>query len=112
VFRLSREVTTIGSAADSDICLPGLAPRHAEIHHDEWDEYVLVRSASRAATRVNGAPVDEALLRTGTRLELGEWTLSFIREEYADHGRPYGGRIGGELGHQRPQPPRTPRPSS
>ncbi len=33
--------------------------------------------------------------------------MSFFREEYADHGRPYGGRIGGELGHQRTQPSRT-----
>ena len=32
--------------------------------------------------------------------------MSFYREEYADHGRPYGGRVGGEIGHQRPQPPR------
>jgi hypothetical protein len=37
---------------------------------------------------------------------LGEWTMSFYREEYADHGRPYGGRIGGELGRQQAQPPR------
>ena len=28
------------------------------------------------------------------------------REEYADHGRPYGGRVGGELAFQKPQPPR------
>jgi hypothetical protein len=32
--------------------------------------------------------------------------LTFVREEYADHGRPYGGRIGGELGRQRRQPSR------
>ena len=32
--------------------------------------------------------------------------MSFYREEYADHGRPYGGRAGGEIGHQRPQPAR------
>jgi hypothetical protein len=33
--------------------------------------------------------------------------MSFYREEYADHGRPYGGRLGGEIGHQRQQPPRS-----
>ena len=33
--------------------------------------------------------------------------LVFFREEYADHGRPHGGRIGGEAGHQIPQPPRA-----
>ena len=57
-------------------------------------------------TRVNGAPVDTALLRTASRLDIGDWTMSFYREEYADHGRPYGGRVGGEIGHQRRQPAR------
>lgn len=109
VFGLTGEVTTIGSAPDSDIRLPGLAPRHAEVRHDERDEYVLVRLAPPGTTRVNGALVHQALLRTGTGIQLGTWTLSYFREEYADHGRPYGGRIGGELGHQRPQPPRPPR---
>ena len=56
---------------------------------------------------MHGAVVlHEALLRTGARIELGPWTLLYAREEHADHGRPYGGRIGGELGHQRPQPRR------
>lgn len=106
VFPLASEVTTIGSAPDCDIRLPGLAPRHAEVRHDSRDEYVLVRLSGAGVTRVNGAPVVTSVLRTASRLQLGEWTLSFYREEYADHGRPYGGRIGGELGHQRPQPPR------
>jgi pSer/pThr/pTyr-binding forkhead associated (FHA) protein len=109
VFRLRRGVTTIGSDPGSDIRLPGLAARHAEIRHDDRDEFVLVRLSRPGATRVNGAPVDEALLRTGTGVQVGDWALSFFREEYADHGRPYGGRIGGELGHQRTQPPRLPR---
>lgn len=53
---------------------------------------------------------DVAVLRTGSRVDLGRWTVTFYREEYADHGRPFGGRIGGELGHQRVQPQRRPRP--
>jgi hypothetical protein len=106
VFRLNRDVTTIGSAPDSDIRLPGLAPRHAVVRHDEQDEFVLVSLAAPGATKVHGAATDEALLRDATRIEVGDWTLSFAREEYADHGRPYGGRVGGEIGHQRPQPPR------
>jgi hypothetical protein len=106
VFALRRDVTTIGSDPDSDIVLPGLAARHAEVRHDERDEFVLVRLGERGRTLVNGAPVDSAVLRTASRVRLGEVTMSFYREEYADHGRPYGGRIGGELGHQRPQPPR------
>jgi hypothetical protein len=58
-------------------------------------------------TRVNGAPVNTVALRTAARVDVGRWTMSFFREEFADHGRPYGGRIGGELGHQRPQPGRS-----
>ncbi len=106
VFALRRDVTTIGSDPDSDIVLPGLSARHAEVRHDEQDEFVLVRLGQRGETLVNGAPVDSAVLRTASRVRLGEVTMSFYREEYADHGRPYGGRIGGELGRQRPQPPR------
>jgi hypothetical protein len=109
VFHLLGDVTTIGSAPDCDIRLAGLAPHHAEVHHDEWDEFVVVRRGPAGSMRVNGAPVDRALLRNACRLGVGSWELSFARAEYADHGRPYGGRIGGELGRQRRQPPRQPR---
>jgi hypothetical protein len=105
-FALRDDVTTIGAADDCDIRLPGLEPLHAEIHHDEEDEFVLVRAADVGSVRVHGAPVQRAILRTGAGVDLGSWHLSFFREEYADHGRPYGGRIGGELGYQRPQPSR------
>ena len=112
VFRLTGEVTTIGSASDCDIRLPGLAHRHAEVRHDERDEYVLVRASAEGTTRVNGAETERALLRTGNGVQVGDWVLTYAREEYADHGRPYGGRIGGELGHQRSQPPQAPRRST
>ncbi len=106
VFRLGPAVTTIGSDPDCDVRLPGLAPRHAEVRHDERDEFVIVALDGEAQTRVNGAEVSHALLRTAVRVQMGEWTMSFVREEYADHGRPYGGRVGGELGRQRRQPAR------
>jgi hypothetical protein len=109
VHRLRDDVTTIGSGAGCDIRLPGLEDLHAEVRHDAADEFVLVRRSVPGLTSVNGAPVDTALLRTASRITVGDWTMSFYREEYADHGRPHGGRIGGELGRQRPQPPR-PRP--
>jgi hypothetical protein len=107
VFALRKEVTTIGSGPGCDIRLPRLEPLHAEIRHDDEDEYVLVRVSGVDGTRVNGAPVDSAVLRTASRVQVGEWTMSFYREEYADHGRPFGGRIGGELGYQRAQPDRA-----
>jgi hypothetical protein len=103
VFALRDDVTTIGSGVDCDIRLSRLEPLHAEIRHDADDEFVLVRVGRPGSTRVHGAPVDTARLRTGSRVDVGGWTMSFYREEFADHGRPYGGRIGGELGHQRPQ---------
>ncbi len=107
-FLLRDDVTRIGSGPDCDIRLAGLEPLHAEVRHDDRDEFVLVRLGGRAEdTRVHGAPVSEAILRTGSGVDLGEWHLSYFREEYADHGRPHGGRIGGELGYQRPQSPRT-----
>ena len=104
------DVTTIGSDPGCHVVLEGLEPLHAQVLHDEDDELVLLRAEGRPeATRVNGAPVDRALLRTAARVDLGRWTLTYFREEFADHGRPYGGRVGGELGHQRPQPERPQR---
>ena len=106
VFPLRDDVTTIGSGADCDIRLAGLEPLHAEIRHDDEDEFVLTRIGGTAETRVHGAPVQSAILRTGSGIDLGERHLTFFREEYADHGRPYGGRRGGEFALQRPQPSR------
>ena len=108
VFPLRDDVTTIGAGANCDIRLPGLEALHAEIRHDNEDEFVLVRRGSSPdSTQVHGAPVETAILRTGSGIDLGRWKLSYFREEYADHGRPYGGRIGGELGRQRSQPSRA-----
>jgi hypothetical protein len=102
-FVLGQERTTIGASADSDLQLPGLEELHAEILHDANDEYVLVPHGAVTGS-VGGGP---AVLRTGARVQLGSWCLAFFREEYADHGRPFGGRNGGEFAYQRPQ--RNPR---
>lgn len=101
---LTETSTWIGSDPSCDIVLPGLAPRHAEVLHTEEDEYVI---HALAPVRVHGRPVTLQMLRTSARLELDGWVLVYGRDEHADHGRPYGGRIGGELGHQKPQPPRA-----
>lgn len=108
IHPLRGDVVTVGSAPECHLHLPGTAPLQAEIRHREDDELVLVDRAGDGTTRAHGAPVREVLLRTGTRVEFGDWSFAYRRAEYADHGRPYGGRIGGELGHQRLQPdPRT-----
>ena len=103
VWILPRGETTIGSGAGCDLVLPGLSEHHATVVHDEHDEYVLL---AHADVRVHGAPVLTQVLRSGSRIELGSHTLSYYRDESSDHGRPYGGRSGGEAGRQRPQPPR------
>ncbi len=102
-------MTTIGSAPDADLRLDGLAERHAEIRRNAADEFYLVQLSPVRDSFVNGKRTDgRHLLRTSMRIEFADWTLSYYREEYADHGRPYGGRVGGEIGHQRPQEPREP----
>ena len=105
VFWLNGAETTIGSDPACDIVLPHIPARHAVVRHDDDDEYLLVSCGPE--TRVHGAVVHAPrILRTGARVDIGPHSLSFFREEYADHGRPYGGRLGGELGHQRSQPTR------
>lgn len=104
VYPLRQEVTTIGSDPACDIRLADLDPIHAVVHHDERDEFVLEDRSSQRSTRVNGLAADGRVLRTGVRVTMGDWTLAFRRAEFADHGRPFGGRVGGELGRQRRQP--------
>ena len=107
VFYLKKGVTTIGSGTEADLLLEGLDALQAEVRRNDADEYVVVPHGEPGAVRLNGAPLRQPqLLRTGSRLELGRWAMSYFRSEEADHGRPYGGRIGGELGYQRSQ--RTP----
>lgn len=100
-FWLQQATTTIGSDPSCTVVLPGLAPVHAEVRVEEGDEYVLVAREWR--TSVHGEVVSRQVLRTSARIQLGETVLAYVREEFADHGRPHGGRVGGELGRQRPQ---------
>lgn len=106
VHWLNREsVTTVGSNADCDVQLGGLRPRHAEVEHTADDDFII--HAREGEVRVHGELVDSARLSNSARIEVGETVLAFSREEYADHGRPHGGRVGGEAGQQRSQPPRA-----
>jgi FHA domain len=111
-FELLPGVTVIGSGADADLRLDGLGERHAEIRRDEFDEYILVDLGTPAGSRVDGAQISSKALHTGDGIELGTWTLSYYREEFADHGRPYGGRQGGEFSSQQTQDEPRPRGTS
>jgi hypothetical protein len=101
---LDRDVVTIGSGPDQDVQLPGLEPHHLSVVHDERDEY-RVDAFAEVGGGSSAEPPDRAL-RTGATIRVRGWELSFYREEYADHGRPYGGREGGEGEVNRLQPPR------
>lgn len=103
VYDLTADEVTIGSAEGSGIVLEGADPQHATIVHDKRDEYVLhligegtMNANSEAGTEGERSEV----LRTGARFTIGEWALVFSRKEFADHGRPFGGREGGEGEHQ------------
>lgn len=105
-FDLLPGKTTIGSGPDADLRLEGLESLHAEIRHNDDDEYVLYSFAATGGGRPNlpHSKEDARILRTGSRIEIGHWRLAYYREEFADHGRPFGGRQGGEYAFQRQQP--------
>ncbi|MCY0906175.1 FHA domain-containing protein [Arthrobacter sp. H14-L1] len=90
-FNLTEDITVIGSGPEANFRLPELAAAHGSIVHTDDDEYVFHP----------GDPANEGaypnILRTGARLLLGPWRMVFFREEYADHGRPFGGRTAGEF---------------
>lgn len=96
-FAIPRGVSTIGSDESCDLRLEGLRPQHAQIYRNDADDYVIVNMSRCTDMRVHGRGVQEAELHTGTRIELGPWVLVYCRAEYADHGRPNGGRQGGEF---------------
>jgi hypothetical protein len=100
-FALLDGITRIGAASYVDLRLRGLEPLHAEIRHDDQDEYVLFAFGPAGLSNDLGEAGD--VLRTGARVELGDTVMSFARDEFADHGRPFGGRQGGEGAHQQPQ---------
>jgi hypothetical protein len=111
LYEITTDETRIGSADACEITLSGIAPVHAVIRHDGQDEYDLemlgpgeTSANIDKAAREEGRPVE--MLHTGARFTAGPWRFVFVRDEYADHGRPFGGRLGGEGAHQRRQAPR------
>lgn len=110
VFMLPATGTRIGSGEQVDLRLAGTDELQADIIRTDDDEYVLIARSTHILSTVGGQQLPRQLLRTGARIELGPWRLTYVRDEFADHGRPYGGRIGGEFGHQRTQPTPSNRP--
>src|SRR5690606_24105370 len=117
VHHLVTDEVRVGSAEGNELRLAETDPVHATITHDERDEYVLtlhgegeMNANPRTAETGSGLSANPSekseILRTGAHFTAGPWTLVFGREEFADHGRPYGGREGGELDEQAPLPTR------
>jgi len=110
-FSLEQQEVTIGSAAGNALTLPDTDAVHATIVHDDRDEYVLTlhgegeMNANPHAEGTHEGDRSETL-RTGASFTAGPWRFVFQREEFADHGRPFGGRQGGEYSDQPPQPRR------
>lgn len=118
-FALDGDHARIGAGEECELRLSDLQPLHAQIEHDDRDEYVLVllgpasetsgsptgEAARDAAPDANGAATGQ-VLRSGAQFVLGPWRFVYERAEYADHGRPYGGREGGEGTDQPTQPAR------
>lgn len=73
---------TVGSGPDADLAVPDAEPRHFLLFQREADVLIL-DSGSPRGTRVGGRPVQEAVLRDGDEIELGEGgpRLRFHREE-------------------------------
>lgn len=107
-FHITDDEVTIGSGAGCSLLLPGADPLHATIVHDDRDEYVLTLhgAGEMNANREEDGEARTEVLRTGAHFTIAQWELVFGREEFADHGRPYGGREGGELSDQDSQPER------
>lgn len=111
VFHITTDTVHIGAAAGNELRLAETDPVHATIVHDDRDEYVLTlhgegeMNANPHAVETGPGERSE-ILRTGAHFTAGPWTLVFGREEFADHGRPFGGREGGEFDDQAPQPAR------
>ncbi len=109
-FALKADHVRIGSSSGNELRLADTDPVHAEITHDGRDEYVLTLHGpgemNAGPQSGDGVVQRSEVLRTGARFTTGPWTLVFSRDEFADHGRPYGGREGGEFSDQPPQPVR------
>lgn len=111
VFDLTADLTTIGSSGTSTIVLPYIDPSHVSIMHDKRDEYVLTMiGAGTTNANLHIDPVsrgeDSEILRSGANFTAGPWRFVYQRDEFADHGRPYGGREGGWASMQKSQPDR------
>ncbi|MDB6004017.1 MAG: hypothetical protein JWR15_1004 [Prosthecobacter sp.] len=82
VHKLESDVTTIGRHPDSDVVLtcPSSSGRHAVIKKGEKGVFVNDLDSSNG-TRVNGAEIEEALLKDGDRVGFGDVQSVFYAKD-------------------------------
>lgn len=80
-YEINTPVTVLGRGTDCDLRLvdPGVSRHHAELRF-EGEDVVLVDLGSTNGTVVEGQSTRRAVLRDGTRIELGRTTLVFRRD--------------------------------
>lgn len=79
-FLLEKERVRIGRYANNDLVLdhPTVSAYHAELVRRPDGRYELFDRESRNGTRVNGAPVRQAVLKDGDQLTLGAITVHYL----------------------------------
>jgi pSer/pThr/pTyr-binding forkhead associated (FHA) protein len=78
-FRLDQPVTSAGRHPDSKIFLDDItvSRRHAEFRR-ERGEFRVVDLCSLNGTRLNGEPIDSAVLTNGDEIDMGKFRLVFL----------------------------------
>jgi hypothetical protein len=79
-YALSSEVTTVGRHPDSTIFLDDVtvSRRHAEVRRLPDGQYLLSDVGSLNGTYLDGARVEEAMLREGGQVQVGKFRLVFV----------------------------------
>jgi hypothetical protein len=87
VFLLERDLVTLGSAETQSIRIPSAEAAAAEIRWDPGtDDWVFI-DVTGGHSHVDGARAVQWRLHHGDRVDVGDRTFIFQRDEVADHGR-------------------------
>jgi hypothetical protein len=86
-FLLDRDLVTLGSADTQSMRIPSAEAAAAEIRwHPETEDWVFT-DLTGGQSHVDGVRTVEWRLHHGDRVDVGDSTLIFQRDEVADHGR-------------------------
>ena len=71
-------ITSLGRDDDCDIVLDGItfAKRHATIVKGK-SLYKIIKKGGMAAVKVNGEKVEEVTLKSGDKIEIGSYSMTF-----------------------------------